>query len=137
MSDDLKDVKADLARVAEADGDVLCRAALREIEALERLTRGQAEQLEIQGNRLSILSSAGHKQADRIEELERDLAIAQASNDAAIEDYNRVRGKLGKAVQDTLDAASAYMKLQYDIGALSHPVDKMRVLQILKDTPHE
>ena len=35
MTEDLKDVKEDLARVADVDGDVLCRAALREIEELE------------------------------------------------------------------------------------------------------
>jgi hypothetical protein len=35
MTEDLKDVKADLARVADVDGDILFRAALREIEELE------------------------------------------------------------------------------------------------------
>lgn len=35
MSDDLEDVKADLKRIGDEEGDVLCRAALREIEALE------------------------------------------------------------------------------------------------------
>ena len=35
MTEDLRDVKEDLARVADVDGDVLCRAALREIEELE------------------------------------------------------------------------------------------------------
>jgi hypothetical protein len=35
MKNDLKDVKADLRRIADEEGDVLCRAALKEIEALE------------------------------------------------------------------------------------------------------
>ena len=35
MTEDLRDVKGDLARVADVDGDVLCRVALREIEELE------------------------------------------------------------------------------------------------------
>jgi hypothetical protein len=35
MTEDLRDVKEDLARVADVDGDILCRAALREIKELE------------------------------------------------------------------------------------------------------
>ena len=49
--------------------------------------------------------------ADRIEELE---------------------AKLAKAVDDTLDTASAYLKMQYDVGALSHPIDRGRIIAQLK-----
>ena len=35
MSDNLPDVKADLNAAADFDGDLLCRAALQEIEELE------------------------------------------------------------------------------------------------------
>ena len=35
MSDNLPDVKADLNAAADFDGDLLCRAALQEIEKLE------------------------------------------------------------------------------------------------------
>ena len=50
--------------------------------------------------------------ADRIEELE---------------------AKLAKAVENTLDAASAYMTEQYGISALSHPVDRARVIAPLAE----
>jgi hypothetical protein len=40
--------------------------------------------------------------------------------------------KLAKAVDETLDAASAYMKKQYGIEALSHPVDRARIIAELK-----
>ena len=33
--DDIEDIKADLRRIGEAEGDVLCRAALKVIEELE------------------------------------------------------------------------------------------------------
>jgi len=51
------------------------------------------------------------EQADRIEELE---------------------AKLSKAVNETLDAASAYIRTQYGISALSHPVDRGRILAEMK-----
>ena len=35
MDDDITGIKEDLKRVADQEGDVLCRAALRHIEALE------------------------------------------------------------------------------------------------------
>ena len=35
MSDHLPDIKADLKAAADLDGDILCRAALQEIEELE------------------------------------------------------------------------------------------------------
>ena len=49
--------------------------------------------------------------ADRIEELE---------------------AKLAKAINETLDAASAYIRTQYGISALSHPVDRERIVAELK-----
>jgi hypothetical protein len=43
-----------------------------------------------------------------------------------------LEAKLAKAVEETLDAASAYMKTQYGIEALSHPVDRQRVVASLQ-----
>jgi len=36
--------------------------------------------------------------------------------------------------EDVLDAASRYLTLQYGISALSHPVDRSRILSALEDT---
>jgi hypothetical protein len=59
--------------------------------------------------------------------LGRQSAKAEAA--ARIEE---LEAKLAKAVEETLDAASAYMKTQYGIEALSHPVDRQRVVASLQ-----
>lgn len=48
FNDDLRDVKEDLASVADAEGDVLCRAALNIIRALE----AEVEKLQEENERL-------------------------------------------------------------------------------------
>jgi hypothetical protein len=60
-------------RLRERGGRIPTEAADR-IEELGRLARGQGEQLEIQGNELCRRASHGHKQADRIEALEQQVA---------------------------------------------------------------
>jgi hypothetical protein len=49
-----------------------------------------------------------------------------------LQGWTDTEAKLAKAVDETLDAASAYMKKQYGIEALSHPVDRARIIAELK-----
>jgi len=50
----------------------------------------------------------------------------------AVKRIEELEAKLAKAVDQTLDAASAYLKQQYGLGALSHPVDRGRIIAELK-----
>ena len=63
-----------------------------------------------------------------------DLVTATlgAARDKAKARIAALEAKLAKAVDETLDAASAYMKKQYGIEALSHPVDRARIIAELK-----
>ena len=48
-----------------------------------------------------------------------------------------IRADLAKPTvkpEDVLDAASRYLTLTYGIAALSHPVDRSRILSALEDT---
>jgi aspartate/tyrosine/aromatic aminotransferase len=53
------------------------------------------------------------------------------------ERIKELEAKLAKAVDQTLDAASAYLKQQYGLGALSHPVDRGRIIAELKGESDE
>ena len=45
-----------------------------------------------------------------------------------------LEAKLDNAWDEAIDAASAYMERQYGIKALSHPVDRGRIINELKGT---
>jgi hypothetical protein len=77
---------------------------------LVKWLRIHASQIGIAG--FGSAAGVAEQAADRIEELE---------------------AKLAKAVENTLDAASAYMTEQYGISALSHPVDRARVIAPLAE----
>ena len=69
------------------------------------------------------------------EDCDLTLAWMMGAEDARDKTKARIEAleaKLAKAVDETLDAASAYMKKQYGIGALSHPVDRARIIAELK-----
>jgi len=72
----------------------------------------------------------------RIEELQSRLRwVIEERDDTFARMLRRAEeaeAKLAKAVDETLDAASAYMKKQYGIEALSHPVDRARIIAELK-----
>jgi chromosome segregation ATPase len=132
----LRKLADDMEKHAASDWDEhedVASAADR-IEQLERLTRGQGEQLEIQGNKLARLSSHGHEQAARIETLTEQLEAARADakeaeayaeeleeklrartaernhandvTDAAIEEVNRLKALLAECLErnDLLEA---------------------------------
>jgi Rod binding domain-containing protein len=67
--------------------------------------------------------------ADRIEEL---CLLHREYEKILTERIEELEQMLAKAVDDTLDAASAYLKMQYDVGALSHPIDRGRIIAQLK-----
>ncbi|MDB4378672.1 hypothetical protein N9Z41_02770 [bacterium] len=74
------------------------------------------------------------KQAYRIEKLVAENKLLNSLvADAAIERAKELEAKLAKVVEQTLDVASAYLKQQYGLGALSHPVDRGRIIAELKN----
>jgi len=62
--------------------------------------------------------------ADRIQELEAKLEAMTLQHAAALE-------AVGKAREAALDAASEHMATQYGISAISHPVDRRRILALI------
>jgi hypothetical protein len=57
---------------------------------------------------------------------------------ALIARIRELEGQVNGSSQDhVLDAASDYMKAQYGIGALFHPVDRQRILSALAARPHD
>jgi chromosome segregation ATPase len=128
MSDDLvkrarHNAQADMPHYASVE---LIEAMADRIEELERLTEGQAEQLEIQGNNLAKLSSFGHKQADRIEELEAENKRLNEQM-AAIEEYgteslNALPDCLMKLAPALVEVDELKAKLAKAMGALEEGV---------------
>jgi len=98
-------------------------------DLVKRLRRVSANPIHILGTPGTtpgnVIASAA---ADRIEELQAQRNFAQRQVVAA-------ETKLDKAVDKILDAASAYIKEQYGIGALSNPVDRERIITELKKEP--
>lgn len=78
MIDDLKDVKAALAHVAKVEGDLLCRAALRDIEALEDKVRSLTALLD---NQLGTpCEQVRHQEQIEALEAERDALKRELNN---------------------------------------------------------
>jgi regulator of replication initiation timing len=93
---------------------------------------------------VDVIHSMSNDMAIHIEELEAEnmglrleLQHANDAADEAIERAKKLEAKLAKAMEQALDAASAYLKQQYGLGALSHPVDRGRIIAELKGESDE
>jgi hypothetical protein len=118
-------------RLRERGGRIPTEAADR-IEELGRLARGQGEQLEIQGNELCRRASHGHKQADRIEALERDAKAHEKEIAVWSENYAAMERKLEAARADTEKAVELLIVCRDMFDEVAHPSDPLS--KMLNDT---
>ncbi len=86
---------------------------------------------EVLSDREAVIFYAEQRGYASAMEAERKLHEARIEAQAA--EIERLRGVMAKAVENTLDAASAYMTEQYGISALSHPVDRARAIATLAE----
>jgi septal ring factor EnvC (AmiA/AmiB activator) len=120
MSDDLaKKIAKGALRIEWKDTE---SAARRVAEyAADRIGELEAENKRLKSMIADVIESTGD-----------DPEIMAASRAEWAARALEAEAKLAKAVEQTLDAASAYLKQQYGLGALSHPVDRGRIIAELK-----
>jgi hypothetical protein len=97
--------------------DAYADLAADRIEELGRLTRGQEEQLEIQGNELCRRASHGHKQADRIEAL-------TAENERLERVVKDISDEANLAEQEACMVENDFVKAEKEIEALTAKLAK-------------